>query len=268
MRPGKERPAGVVIPAAPVVAISLVERAVPVDTSTTFLRLVAYRPGRLRMWVVRTAQWRRPAAVRSVPPAGGRGRMPADSDSFPDLLRAVMAGDRDATERFCREYQGPILRMVRQRLLRRLRSKYDSLDFVHDVWASFFQSPPRHLNFDGPAEVIRFLEQLARRKVYRAIRQRLQTHKNDINREQPLPEPAPGSFSIPLPASDPTPSQLVSAEERWQGLVRQVRDEPGRLRILTLLRNGMTHREIADRLNTNEKTVQRLVRRLDPRPRA
>jgi excisionase family DNA binding protein len=30
--------------------------------------------------------------------------------------------------------------------------------------------------------------------------------------------------------------------------------------ILTLLRDGMTYREIADRLNTTEKTVQRLVR--------
>jgi DNA-binding NarL/FixJ family response regulator len=35
-------------------------------------------------------------------------------------------------------------------------------------------------------------------------------------------------------------------------------------RILTLLRRGITYREIADRLRTTEKTIWRLIRRLDP----
>jgi RNA polymerase sigma factor (sigma-70 family) len=190
--------------------------------------------------------------------------MPSPPTDFRALIQAVLAGDPAAAEQFCRDYQSHILRVVRQRLTRRLRSKFDSLDIVHDVWASFFAAPPRHLHFDGPAAVIAYLEQMARNKVGELVRQQVRAQKYDVNREQPLPEPLPGSCSIPLAAAQPTPSQVVCAEEQWE---RMLRGEPLRKqRILMLLRYGLSHREIATRLKTNEKTVQRLIRRLDPRP--
>jgi DNA-binding NarL/FixJ family response regulator len=46
---------------------------------------------------------------------------------------------------------------------------------------------------------------------------------------------------------------------------RSRRDKsPAQQRILTLLRQGVTYREIADHLHTTEKTIRRYIRRLAP----
>ena len=65
-----------------------------------------------------------------------------------------------------------------------------------------------------------------------------------------------------LYAREPTPSQVAAAEDEWERMLRG--RPPLHQSILHALRSGMTYREIADKLQTNEKTIQRLVRRLDP----
>jgi RNA polymerase sigma-70 factor (ECF subfamily) len=192
--------------------------------------------------------------------------MTADPADFHHLIRAVLARDATAADQFCRSYESYILRAVRLRLMRRLRSKFDSHDFVNDVWASFFSRPPADAAFDNPDAVIAYLERMARNKVSQAMRQRLRSLKYDVNRECPLAEAGPGSADDGLPGPCPTPSKLAAAREAW---VRLLDGRPRHeRRMLNLLRRGLTHREIAARLNTNEKTVQRLIRRLDRRPHA
>src|SRR5262249_11494194 len=129
-------------PVGPVLAISLVERAGPVDTRATLNRLVLLARNRRRAWVCGAAVNCRAMMVRARPPAGRSGRMsvdanlPADTQEFRELISAVLRCDPVATETFCREYQAHIIRIVRRRLMRRLRSKYDSIDIAQDVWKS------------------------------------------------------------------------------------------------------------------------------------
>jgi RNA polymerase sigma-70 factor (ECF subfamily) len=190
--------------------------------------------------------------------------MASDTDDFQTLLRGVQAGDPVATDTFCREYQRPILRVVRRTLLPQYRSRYDSLDFVNDVWASFFASPPRNVRFDDPQSLVAYLARMARNKIGE-VRRRHGTAKNDVDREKPLDVVARTALGGGLPAPDATPSQIVGAEDEFQQMLRD--RSPVHRGILKLLREGMTYREIADRLNTNEKTIQRLIRRLDPEAR-
>ncbi|MCP6726379.1 hypothetical protein NL526_30440, partial [Klebsiella pneumoniae] len=74
--------------------------------------------------------------------------------------------------------------------------------------------------------------------------------KDDGAREEPLRD------NPNLPGPTPTPSDIVGAEDEWRAMLR------GRprvhQRILKLLRMGLTHKEIAARLHTNEKTIRRL----------
>jgi RNA polymerase sigma factor (sigma-70 family) len=191
--------------------------------------------------------------------------MSVDAEGFRELIRAVLCREPVATEVFCREYQSHIIRIVRRRLMRRLRSKYDSIDIAQDVWKSFFADPPHFLQFDGPPAVISYLEEMARRKVVRAVRQRTSA-KCNVRREEPLPQPTAASSGVGLPAPGPTPSEVVSGQEQWQRLVR--RQSPQQQRLLNMLLDGLTQEEIARRLKTDVKTVQRLIRRLDRRPLA
>jgi RNA polymerase sigma-70 factor (ECF subfamily) len=176
-------------------------------------------------------------------------------------MHDVLAGDRDAAARLCRSYQSHILRVVRHRLARRMRARFDSLDFVHDVWASFFANPPRDLHFDHPGALIAYLGRIAQYKVGEEGRRQTGRAK-DIRRERPLEHPGRGPDALP-PSRQPTPSQIVGAEDEWERMLHG--RSPLHQRILLLLRGGLSHREIADRLQTNEKTIRRLLRHVDPR---
>jgi RNA polymerase sigma-70 factor (ECF subfamily) len=187
--------------------------------------------------------------------------MSLDTENFRTLMQRVLAGDPAAAERLCRDYQSHILRVVRRRLTPRLRSRFDSLDYVQDVWSSFFAQPPRDHDFEDPAALVAYLERMAQFKVGEVHRQ-AGTLKNDIHREQPLE--APGGWPDErLRANQPTPSQIVGAEDEWQRMLRG--RSPQHQRILHLLRQGLSHREIAELLKTTEKTIQRLVRNLFPK---
>jgi RNA polymerase sigma-70 factor (ECF subfamily) len=185
--------------------------------------------------------------------------MSFDADDVRTLLRALQAGDRAAAERLCAKYQSAILRVVHHRLPSRLRNRYDSLDFVNDVWASFFSSPPPDARFDDPEDLFHYLCQMARNKIGEAQR-RAACKKQDVDRERPL-ESLP-EFDPALVDADATPSKIVGAEDEFQNMMRD--RDPVHRQILTLLRQGLTYREIADHLKTTEKTIWRLVRRLNP----
>jgi RNA polymerase sigma-70 factor (ECF subfamily) len=178
---------------------------------------------------------------------------------FRDLLARIRAGSEEAAQQMLQRYGRHLLYIIRGRMHRKLRSKFDSLDFLQDVWASFFAHPPPQHAFDGPEAFIAFLTRLANNKVAEVTRQRLTGHKFNVNREHSLD----GSARIEaLRLVDPhaVPVEEVSTDEQWDRLLDTlpVRDQ----RILRLLRQGHSHLEIARHLGIHEKTVERLVRRI------
>ncbi len=185
--------------------------------------------------------------------------MAAETSEFRTLMEDALAGCPDAAAVLCRDYQAHILRVVRRRLLQRLRTRFDSVDLVQDVWASFFAKPPSDLRFEDPGALIAYLERMAQFKVGEAIRQQTSPTTN-INREHLLSDDE-ASPAERLPAAQPTPSQIVGAEDEWEQMLHG--RPPLHQGILHLLRQGLTHREIADRLQTDEKTIQRLLRRVE-----
>ncbi|MFO0808508.1 MAG: ECF-type sigma factor [Gemmataceae bacterium] len=178
--------------------------------------------------------------------------MSESSADFREMMEGFLAGDPVAAERLCRDYQSHILRVVRRRLMRSHRVHVDSLDVVHDVWASFFAQPPAGRRFDAPAALAVYLCRMAANKVCELARSR-QRQKDDGAREEPL-------SGDDLVGPTPTPSDIVGAEDEWLAMLR---GRPlAHQRILKMLRLGLTHREIAARLHTNEKSIQRLLRRV------
>src|SRR5260370_27837034 len=99
--------------------------------------------------------------------------MPNDDQEFKQLLQEIQDGSEDAARTFLDKYGRYILRVVRQRLSRRLRSKFDSDDFLQDVLASFFREPPPPEAFNEREALLAFLAQMARNKVSQTNRQRL-----------------------------------------------------------------------------------------------
>jgi RNA polymerase sigma-70 factor (ECF subfamily) len=184
-------------------------------------------------------------------------------DEFADLMQRLREGSEDAARELLARFGEPILRVVRRKLSRELRSKFDSVDFVQAVWASFFADVPRQRRFDHPQALIAFLVTLAQNKVVDAVRQRMQTQKYNVNRERPLD----GSVAVEakgVAARGPTPSQVAVANDEWQRLLAELPDRYQRM--LVLLREGHTQKDIARELNVNEKTVRRVLEKLNEEP--
>ncbi len=183
----------------------------------------------------------------------------SDSDSeFDRLMARLREGNREALEEMCLRYGGHIRQAIRRKLHQRLRRQYDSVDFLQAVWASFIAVPPEEYKFESSEQLVMYLSRLASNKVVDALRNRLETAKNDINREATKP---PGADSLAAPQA--TASQVAIADERWEQLLQGL--TPNQRQVVELLHQGHTYEEIGARLNIHPKVIQRLIRKLAER---
>ncbi len=185
-------------------------------------------------------------------------------DDFRRLMERVRAGCPDAAKEVCSRYGGHIRVTVRRRLHQRMRRRYDSLDFLQDVWVSFFSGPLDEYDFNDPQLLIKYLSDLAFRKVTDEYRRSFRSKKHDVSREQSLEATGrEGGKPLDPPVRGPTPSQVAMANERWERLLD---GQPNRYRlVLDMLRLGYTHMEIAERTGVHPKVVQRLLTKMAQR---
>lgn len=180
---------------------------------------------------------------------------------FQVLMDQVLAGSEDAAKRLVRTYGPAVLRAVRRKLNGRLRSKFDSDDFVQDVWASFFASPPRNHVFTSPHDLAAYLIRVARNKVIDVVRQRLHRQRYDVTREQSL-QSGDGALEHRLVSPHASPSTVAMTAEEWEVLLRKV---PLVYRaVLLRYREGQTPAQIAAAQGISERTVRRVLSRFVP----
>lgn len=171
------------------------------------------------------------------------------------MLERARGGDPEAARTLYARYSAYVRVAVRRQLHPRLRSQFDSLDFVQDVWTSFLTAPADPARFETPAALLSFLSRMAHNKLVDAVREQFQTAKRDVTREEPLGETTAG-----MPDRGPSPSQWAVAGERWEQLVGHF--PAGHRAILERLRAGYTALEIAEQAGVSVSTVNRIVRRL------
>jgi RNA polymerase sigma factor (sigma-70 family) len=179
--------------------------------------------------------------------------------SFCELMRRVHEGSDDAAWELVEHYGDAIRRAVRRTLNQRLRSKFDSLDFVQLVWNSLFRVRSKLRHFNRPEELAAYLVTMARNKVGMEVRKRLLTEKYNVNRECSLQELA-GTERTELRDRQPGPLDVAIAREQWSRLLR---GQPDHYRQIIHLRlQGHTYQDIAELLHLDECTVRRFVKRL------
>ncbi len=178
---------------------------------------------------------------------------------FADLIARARAGDEAAVAALMGRFEPEVRTMVRVRLPRALRNQFDSMDFVQAVWKSVFTGPAGDAPAIADAGQFRgFLAGVARNKVYEEYRRRTRTKKYDLGREERL-YVRKGERDVPreVEASDPTPSENVQAGDRLGQLLRGRSEHESQM--VQLRRLGLSFAEIAGRLNTNERSVRRVI---------
>jgi RNA polymerase sigma-70 factor (ECF subfamily) len=178
--------------------------------------------------------------------------------SFRTLMDGIRNGSQEAAWRLIDLYGSHIQRVVRRTLDRRLRSQFDSLDFVQLVWASFFREPDRILSFETSNELVAYLAIIARNKVIDEGRRRLGTKKYDVTRERPIDDSRLEPDAIA--ATGPTPSEVAIARETWDRLIAGQSTQ--HQRVVELRFSGSTFPEIAEEVGIHERTARKVIERL------
>lgn len=177
--------------------------------------------------------------------------------AFAELLAGLRSGDPAVVDGLCRQYSPFIRAAVRRQLHPRLRTRFDSVDFVQDVWASFLALPNERYTFDTPQALLAFLTRMASFRVVEVFRQRFSTQKNNITRELETTE---NDASDQFRSAAPTPSQWAIATEEWERITGRFPE--GHRKILEWLRSGHTNEDVSHLANVSLSTVNRIVRRL------
>jgi RNA polymerase sigma-70 factor (ECF subfamily) len=179
--------------------------------------------------------------------------------SFQQLMDDVRGGSQDAAWELVHRYGPHVQRFVRRALNQRLRSKFDSLDFVQVVWGSLFRASDQLRSLDRPEQLIALLATIARNKVLNEVRRRLKSAKYSIDREVPL-EAAQGMGQMDRQARAASPSAYAIARERWERLLS---DQNEKVRsIVTLRLQGNSFVDIAQQLQIHERTARKAIERL------
>lgn len=185
--------------------------------------------------------------------------MPPDNE-LQQLLTEARAGSEQAARRLVDEYLPHVLRVVRRNLHRKLRAKFDSMDFVQAVWASVLGCREQLADIHSEEAWAAFLAAVARNKVIEEFRRRLGTEKYNVERELSISDSRFG-VAPQLASREPSPSQAAMASERFEQLTAGLSEQ--QREIVRLRMQGETCQAVADQLGINERTVRRLLKRLE-----
>ena len=189
--------------------------------------------------------------------------MDQEHSAFRKAIEQVCQGSEEAAWEFIAEYGPHIQRVVRRKLrqhqlTQQMQPKFDSVDFVQMVWASFFTEREKLSRFKEPSELIGYLAGMAANKVLQESRRRMLYQKHNVNRECRIGDS--GGDESSFVRRPTTPSHVVMAREQVDELMRgrSERDQ----RILMLRMSGATFEEIGEKVGIHERTARLVVEKV------
>jgi RNA polymerase sigma-70 factor (ECF subfamily) len=184
--------------------------------------------------------------------------------AFDDLMARLRAGDREAAEQVFRRFAHRLIGLARSQLDSFLRSKVDPEDVVQSVFRSFFaRRADGRLDVENWDSLWRVLTVITVRKCGRQI-ERFHTRARDCRKEISLEAMSPeGGACWEALASDPTPSEAAMLAETVEQLLRGLKERERPILVLKL--QGCTIPEISTQLGRSERTVYRVLERVQKR---
>ncbi|MGN6543840.1 MAG: sigma-70 family RNA polymerase sigma factor [Aureliella sp.] len=152
--------------------------------------------------------------------------------------------------------------LARLEIHQRLAGKFDPSDVVQQTLMEAWQGWDRLETRDEPQRIA-WLRQILAHQLARLVRYHEGTQKRDVTRELSIEQSLDQSarrLGTLLAASDPSPSQIVAAQEQIEQLARVLEELPEDYRQVILLRNleELSHAEVAERMGRSEAAVRML----------
>ncbi len=181
------------------------------------------------------------------------------------LVALAKDGDESALNQLCRVYSERVRWVVRLRMGGEIRSKLESMDLVQDAFVSALRDLG-NFTYKNEGDFLRWLSRIAENRL-RGHLHRLHANKRDIRKEVRLKsyEPTTGdSFVAALgPIDTTTPSVIMSRREDLAKLAKAIDALTPQYREVIVLTKieGLSYKEIGDRLGKSSEAVRKLVSR-------
>jgi len=164
--------------------------------------------------------------------------------------------------RWLLEHEHRLRVLARLEIARRFGGKFDPSDVVQQTLMEAWQGWERMQARDEPQRIA-WLRQILAHQLARFVRHHEGTQMRDIARERSIElsiDQSARRLDAFLIAQDPSPSQVVAAQEQLERLAEVLERLPDDYRQVILLRNlqELSHQEVAERMGRSEAAVRML----------
>jgi RNA polymerase sigma-70 factor (ECF subfamily) len=180
------------------------------------------------------------------------------SESSTSLIDRWRQGDQAAADVLYQRYVERLSGIVTAQLADRFRSRMDADDVVQSVCRSFFRRVQEgQFRFDADDDVWKLLVTISLNKLRNQIR-RHSAAKRDASQERRRRDNAlPDDFHLEKLAETPSPVEAFIFAEMVERVCDQLDDRHALL--LQLRLEGHNQQEIAERLQTSDRSVRRMM---------
>jgi len=181
------------------------------------------------------------------------------------LVVQAKEGDKSALNQLYGAYAERVRWMVRLRMGKELRRKLDSMDVVQDALLHALGGI-EDFTYENEGDFVRWLAKIAE-NVLRDNWERLHAEKRDIRKEVPLGNGGRRNSSwfsgVPGLVTTTTPSVIMSRKEDLDKLEKAIDTLKAEYREVIVLTKieGLSYKEIADRLGKSSEAIRKLVSR-------
>jgi RNA polymerase sigma-70 factor (ECF subfamily) len=191
--------------------------------------------------------------------------MPEAEDPWQRLVHGLREGNRPLIQEFCERYGTPLQQLADKHLPEGLRRRVGAEDVVQSACRSFLRrARAGEFQLADSESLWRLLCAITLTKVHEQARFH-RRQKRSLDREVSLTSicsgGVPGDFDVVDPR--PSPAEAAEFQDQFEQLMASFEDEERRLVDLKL--QQCTNLEVAARLGCSERTIRRLLKRVQAR---
>ena len=188
-----------------------------------------------------------------------------DEDGWRRLIDGLRAGDDRIVREFCDQYGEALHRVAERRLPAGVRRRVGPEDVVQSACRTFLRrARGGEFQLADSEALWRLLCAITLTKAREQTRFHLR-QKRGLDRETPLTPPPGGSGATGHDAADPhpTPAQAAEFADFFGQALAGLDDEERQ--VVDLKLQELTNEEVAERLGSSERTVRRILKRVQSR---
>jgi RNA polymerase sigma-70 factor (ECF subfamily) len=188
---------------------------------------------------------------------------PINNRKTQHLVALAKKGDGPAIDQLCMIYSERVRRIIRLRLDSKLRPKLDSVDVVQDALIMALEGL-KDFTYRNEGDFLRWLSRIAENRL-RDVSKKYHADKRDIRKEISFKQEGSRTDNWFCGAAEPfdatTPSIIMRKREaldRLEKALDMLKPEYKEVIVLKKI-EGLSHAEIAEKLNKSENTVPMLL---------